>query len=153
MEGNFSYDKPLPEEKREDRKSTEKHATGGEAIAVGHVVMNEAAFQAFRTGSSTGMSEAWTIARLAGIMGAKQADELVLVSNTFTISGIEMSFETDEDSRKVTVKCEVRTRERSGAATAALVGCGLALLVLVDSLRAIDREMTIEGLQIQRNNR
>jgi cyclic pyranopterin phosphate synthase len=148
METNFSYDKPLPGPDTDQKRSSQTTIEGDEAAAEGHVVMNEAAFQAFITAVDGGMSEAWTVARLAGIMGAKQADELILVSHSCNIAGIEMSFKTDEESNKVTIRCEVRTRERIGAATAAMVGCGLALMGLVNSMRAIDKEMSIEGLHL-----
>jgi len=148
MGTDYSYDKPLPADDRADRRTGQGTIEGGEAVAEGSVKMNEAAFQAFNTASSGGMSEAWTVARLAGIMGAKQADELILVSHSFNITGIEMSYKTDESTKAATVRCEVRTMERIGAATAAMVGCGLALMVLVDSMRAIDGEMSIEGLHL-----
>lgn len=144
----MAYDYSQADEENESGQVKEKD--GGEATAEGSLIMNAAAFQAFMTGSSVGGSEAWTVARLAGIQGAKQADELILVSHSFNITGIEMEYEADEDEKKVLVRCQVRTRERTGSETAALVGCGMALMVLVDSLRAIDRGLKIDGLRIVR---
>ncbi len=148
MYNDYSRERIGDEEKEGAAREPENQ--GGEATCEGRVVMNSAAFQAFMTGSASGTSEAWTIARLAGILGAKQADEHILVSHSFNIAGIEMEYEADEENNRVTVRCHVRTKERTGAETAALVGCGMALMVLVDSLRAIDRGMTIDGLRIVR---
>ena len=144
----MAYDYSRVDEETE--KKPDKEKVGGQAAAEGSVIMNSAAFQAFMTGSSVGGSEAWTVARLAGIQGAKQADELILVSHSFNISGIELEYSADEEEKKVTVKCQVKTKERTGSETAALVGCGMALMVLVDSMRAIDRELKIDGLRIVR---
>ena len=130
------------------RKAAE--TPGSQATAAGALVMNSTAFQAFTTGASTGGSEAWTMARLAGIQGAKQADVLILASHSFNIVGIEMGYDADEETNRVTVRCEVRTRERIGAETSALVGCGIALMVLVDALRAMDRSITVEKLRVVR---
>ena len=148
MSYDYSY---VNEETAEKQEKSEKAVdTGGRATAEGSLVMNSTAYQAFMTGSSVGGSEAWTVARLAGIQGAKHADELVLVSQSFNIVGIEMEYEADEEAKKVTVKCQVRTKERIGAETAALVGCGMALMVLVESLRAMDRNLKIDGLRVIR---
>lgn len=133
----------------EEGKKAPAHQ-GAQAAAEGSLVMNSTAFQAFITGASVGSSEAWTMARLAGIQGAKQADELILASHSFNIVGIEMSYDADEENNRVTVRCEVRTRERIGAETSAIVGCGIALMVLVDALRAMDRAATIEQLRVVR---
>jgi cyclic pyranopterin phosphate synthase len=144
----MAYDYSRVEEETENKPGKENE--GGKAAAEGSLIMNAAAFQAFMTGSSVGGSEAWTVARLAAIQGAKQADELILVSHSFNITGIEMEYDANEEEKKITVKCQVRTKERIGAETAALVGCGMALMVLVDSLRAIDRGLKIDGLKIVR---
>lgn len=134
----------------DERRPVQKRVhEGGHALAEGTIKMSEGAFHAFVTGAEVGKSEAWTAARLAGIQGAKQADELVLVSHSFNISALEMRFMQDDDNNRVTIQCDVRTRERTGAETAALVGCGIALMVLVDTLRALDPGITVENLHIK----
>jgi cyclic pyranopterin phosphate synthase len=145
---NYSYSNNEPDE--EKKPGVQVAREGGRAVAEGSVVMNLAAFQAFFTGSAASSSEAWTQARLAGILAAKQADEMVLVSHSVNISGIEMEYTVKEEERRVTVRCDVRTVERVGAETSALVGCGMTLMVLVNSLRAMDRGMSIESLRILR---
>jgi len=145
-----SYGKPVEEEDKKKDKMQKKEI-GGQATAEGYIQLSEAGYQAFISGAHGGPGDAWTVARLAGIMGAKQADELVLVSNSFNLIGIEMEYETDEKLKSVTVRCEVRTLERVGSETAALIGCGLSLMSLVDSLRAIDRNTAVSGLRIKRD--
>ncbi len=146
----MGYDYPYRTDGAEEKTVTARRHEGGEATAEGYMVMNAAAYQAFMTGAEVGGSEVWLVARLAGILAAKQADEHILISHTFNLVAIEMEFETEEDEKKVTVRCLVRTKERTGAETAALVGCGIALMALVDSLRAIDRGLKIENLRILR---
>ncbi len=147
----YDYSYTENNEKREEPKKSVQEV-GGQAIAEGSIRMNAAAFQAFHTGSADGSSEAWSVARLAGIQGAKHADELILVSHSFNIIGIEMEYEADDDEKIITARCQVRTRERMGAETAALVGCGIALMVLVDTLRAVDRSLKIDGLHVVRRD-
>jgi cyclic pyranopterin phosphate synthase len=123
---------------------------GGRAVAEGHIVMNSAAFQAFLTTCAAGGSETWTQVRLAGIQAAKRADELTLIPNSIGLTGIELQYTFNESERKVTIRAEVRTRARISAETAALTSCGIAMITLVNSLRAIDRGMSIENLRILR---
>jgi cyclic pyranopterin phosphate synthase len=136
----------------EDRKATmlQQAREGGKAVAEGSVVMNSAAFQAFLISCGGGGSDIWIQSRLAGILAAKQSDQMMLVSYSADVVTVDLSYSVDEAERRVTLRCELRTRERIGAEMSALVGCGVALLALANSLRAIDRDMAIEGLRIVR---
>ena len=149
MDVVYRYDNPNSENEKEARE-VPRIQTGDRAVAEGSVVMNEAAFTAFVSGAGEGRSDAWTVARIAGIQGAKRADELILISYTYNINKIEMDYRVDNDSKKVTVVCEVTVTERVGAEAAALVGCSTALMSLVNSLRVVDREMRIDGLKVRR---
>jgi cyclic pyranopterin monophosphate synthase len=113
--------------------------------------MNSAAFQAFLTSSGAGGSDTWIQGRLAGILASKTADQAMLITHSINVTGIDLSYTVNETERKVTVRCEVRTKERIGAETSAMLACGTTLMVLANSLRVIDRDMTIEGLHVVRD--
>ncbi|HDS29975.1 MAG TPA: hypothetical protein ENN67_02910 [Firmicutes bacterium] len=135
----------------DERLSVQKKTPEGDrAIAEGTIKMTEGAYYAFVTGAEIGKSEAWTTARLAGIQGAKKADELMLVRHSFSISALDIRYSVDENEHRVTLQCEARIKERTGAETVALVGCGMSLMVLADALRAIDSNIQIEMLHILR---
>jgi cyclic pyranopterin monophosphate synthase len=132
-----------------DRKELIKpNLEAGEAVSEGVVALSPTAFQAFLERSAEGASDIWALSKLSGVMGAKQADERLLVPYIFNITGVDLSYKADESTHKITVTCVVRTKERISAASAALVGCGMALMTLVNSLRSIDREISIENLRV-----
>jgi cyclic pyranopterin monophosphate synthase len=146
----YMYDDDHFEEKKETASLTSVRE-GGRSIAEGSVIMNSGAFQAFMTNCSSGASDTWTQANMAGILAAKQADILLPIPYSVSLNSVEMSFTTNEEERRVTVKCDVRTKERIGAESCALAGCGIALMFLVNRYRAIDKAMSIEGLRILRD--
>jgi len=72
--------------------------------------------------------------------------------DAFDIGNIEINYEaTEEDENRVTIRCHVRTMERTGSETPALIGCGIALMTVVDTLRAVDRNLVINELRIVRD--
>jgi cyclic pyranopterin monophosphate synthase len=146
----YLYDDDHSDDKKE-AAATQIVREGGRAVAEGSVIMNSGAFQGFMTNCSAGASDIWTQARLAGILAAKQADILLPIPYSVSLSGVDMQYTVNEDERRVTIKCDVRTKERIGAESSALAGCGIALMVLVNSYRAIDKAMSIEGLKILRD--
>ena len=146
----YLYDNDSAEDKKES-SVPQIIRDGGKAIAEGSVVMNSAAFQAFMTNCSAGGNETWTHARLVGILAAKRADDMLAAPFSVSISGVDMQYSVNDGERRITVKCEVRTKERIGGETSALVGCGVVLMSLVNGLRAIDKVMSVEGLRILRD--
>lgn len=145
MSNGYDYNRDSDEDSGKKSKVEE----GDRAVASGTLQLNDTAYSAFISGSLEGSSEAWSVARLSGIQGAKKADELILVSYSYNIRRIEMDYETDEEVKSVTVTCSVRIAERIGAETAALVGCGTALMALADKLSVVDRKVRITDLHVE----
>lgn len=86
------------------------------------------------------------IARVAGIMGAKRTPELLPLCHPLPLSRLEVDFTPDKEESAVFCRVTAETVARTGVEMEALTGVQVALLTIYDMCKAVDREMTIEGV-------
>lgn len=87
-------------------------------------------------------------AELAGIMAAKRTADLIPLCHPLPLSKVKVTIEPDEAMPGFRIVCEVRTTAQTGVEMEALTGASVACLTLFDMLKAIDRNMTIDGLRV-----
>ena len=77
------------------------------------------------------------MARLAGIMGAKQTPSLIPLCHPLAISGVTVDLTVADDS--VDIMATVRTTDRTGVEMEALTAVSVAALTVVDMVKAVDK--------------
>jgi cyclic pyranopterin phosphate synthase len=90
--------------------------------------------------------EALAVARVAGIMGAKQTSALVPLCHPLPISSATIDFEPGDTS--VRIVATVKTTGVTGVEMEALTAASVAALTLYDMIKAVDRGATITDLQV-----
>ena len=90
--------------------------------------------------------DALTTAQLAGIMAAKRTSELIPLCHPLPLSGIEVSLEVGEGV--VEIVASVETIAQTGVEMEALTAVAVAGLTVYDMAKAIDKEMTIDGITL-----
>lgn len=91
--------------------------------------------------------DAYAVARLAGIQGAKRTAELVPLAHPLPIDRVEVEVVAADDG--VEIRSEVVTTARTGAEMEALVACSLAALALYDMVKAIERGAVVTALRLE----
>ncbi len=86
------------------------------------------------------------VARIAGIMGAKRAGELIPLCHPLGLSRVALELEAGEDHVRVQATCEVQGQ--TGVEMEALTAVSVALLTIYDMCKAVDRGMRIEGVRL-----
>jgi cyclic pyranopterin phosphate synthase len=87
------------------------------------------------------------VARLAGIMAAKQTPQLIPLCHAISVSAVEMQFQfVDIDS--IQIEATVRSSGQTGAEMEALTAVTVAALTVYDMCKSVDREMRIERVQL-----
>jgi len=87
------------------------------------------------------------VARLAGIMGAKQTANLIPLCHPLALDAASIDFEfVDED--KLEIQARVQVTARTGVEMEALSAVLIAALTVYDMCKAVDREMTIGPAQL-----
>lgn len=88
------------------------------------------------------------IARLAGIMGAKQTADLIPLCHPLPITKVSLDLETDPAIPGVRITATVKTSGQTGVEMEALTAASTAALTVYDMLKAVDRGMEIGGLRV-----
>ncbi len=81
------------------------------------------------------------VARLAGIMAAKQTAGLIPLCHPLGLDHVDVTAELTDDG--VTVTCEAVCTGRTGVEMEALTGVSIALLTVYDMCKAVDKNMRI----------
>ncbi len=87
-----------------------------------------------------------TVAKIAGIQAAKRTDELIPFCHSLPLSGVELSFEVQENA--IQIHATVSTTARTGVEMEALTAVAVAALTVYDMCKAVDQEMVIGELRV-----
>lgn len=88
------------------------------------------------------------VAQVAGIMAAKRTGEFIPMCHPLMLTSITMDFFPQEERSCVEVQATVRLVGKTGVEMEALVAVSTAALTIYDMCKAIDRGMTITGIQL-----
>ena len=124
-----------------------KAETARVAIAEGSVVMQAATLAIVRDGEAK-KGDVLGTARLAGIMAAKRAHELIPLCHPLLLTKISVDLSIDETLPGVRVRAEVRLTGKTGVEMEALTAVSVACLTVYDMVKAVDRAMHIEGVRL-----
>ena len=125
----------------------DKAATSRSAKASGRVLMGQAAFDA-ATERQTKKGDPLAIAELAGIMAAKRTADLIPLCHPLPLSKVTVSISPIEGETALSVIAEVRTTGQTGVEMEALTAVSVACLTLYDMLKAVDKAITIDAIQL-----
>ena len=117
------------------------------AIAEGRVIMQPETLAIVRQGDAK-KGDVLGTARLAGIMAAKRTHELIPLCHPLLISKVAVDLEIDEALPGVRVRAEVKMKGQTGVEMEALTAVSVACLTVYDMVKAVDRGMRIEGIQL-----
>jgi cyclic pyranopterin phosphate synthase len=93
--------------------------------------------------------DALAVARVAGIMAAKNTSRAIPLCHPIFISGCHLDFEIDEEKGTLTAICRVLTDSQTGVEMEALSGVSGALLTVYDMCKSIDKGMVIGPIWLQ----
>lgn len=123
-----------------------KQPTERRAVASARVLMSHATIEAVRA-HRTPKGDPLEVARLAGIMAAKRAAELIPLCHTLPLSHVEVRAElTDEGVR---LEAEAATTAQTGVEMEALTAVTIAALTVYDMCKAIEKGITITDIRLE----
>jgi len=124
----------------------DKPVTAREATASGRVLVSTAVVGLLR-GEGVPKGDALAVARLAGIMGAKQTPALIPLCHPLAISGVRVDLAVADDAVEITAR--VRTTDRTGVEMEALTAVSVAALTVVDMVKAVDKGAVITDVRVE----
>jgi len=123
-----------------------KDVTARTATASGRVLVSERVVELLR-GEGVPKGDALAVARLAGIMGAKQTPTLIPLCHPLAISGVTVDLAVGDAS--VDITATVRTTDRTGVEMEALTAVSVAALTVVDMVKAVDKAAVITDVRVE----
>jgi cyclic pyranopterin phosphate synthase len=117
------------------------------AVAEGYVFMSTETLTLIRQGQMK-KGDVLTVARIAGIMGAKRTSELIPLCHPIALSKIAVDLWLDEEKCAVGIRAMAKTIGKTGVEMEALTGVMTAALTIYDMAKAVDREMRIGEVRL-----
>ena len=126
---------------------SEKAITDREAVAIGTIKVSRECFDAIKYGTAK-KGDVLSVARIAGIMGAKKTSELIPLCHILNLTKVAIEFKMNEDQLEVEAVCTVKVSGQTGVEMEALTGVSVALLTIYDMCKAIDKRMEIGAIYL-----
>jgi len=87
------------------------------------------------------------VARIAGIQGAKRTAELIPLCHPLRVTSVDVTLRADAPGQ-VEIEALVRAFDRTGVEMEALVAATTAALTVYDMIKAVDRWVVIEKVEL-----
>jgi cyclic pyranopterin monophosphate synthase len=124
-----------------------KDATERSAEARGTVFMEKATLERIMAGGIE-KGDVLSVARLAGIMGAKRTPDLIPLCHPLALQSVAVDLAPDPDRSAIDIVATCKVTGRTGVEMEALTAVAVAALTVYDMCKAIDRGMRIADIRL-----
>ena len=124
-----------------------KPATGRRAVAAGQITMAGETLEKIRSGGF-GKGDVLAVARIAGIMGAKQTASLIPLCHPLGLDHVALALALDDDLPGVNITATCQVTSRTGIEMEAMTAVSVAALTIYDMCKAVDRSMQIGAIRL-----
>ena len=126
---------------------SDKDVTDREATAAGSVIMAPETAQLIAAGGVE-KGDVLTVARLAGIMGAKRTPDLIPLCHPLVLDSIQVTLSLDTARNAVDIRATCRVKGRTGVEMEAMTAVAVAALTIYDMCKAVDRSMRLTEIRL-----
>jgi cyclic pyranopterin phosphate synthase len=117
------------------------------AEAEGTVRMSPEAFELVAA-QAISKGDVLAVAEVAGTMGAKRAGDLIPLCHPIVLDLVQVEARLEPELPGVRITALAKATGRTGVEMEALTAVAVACLTVYDMVKAVDRAMTIEGVQL-----
>jgi cyclic pyranopterin monophosphate synthase len=126
---------------------SDKEITERSAEAKGSVIMQPETLAMIREGGVK-KGDVLSVARLAGIMGAKRTPDLIPLCHPLALTSVKVDLTLDEARCAVDITATCKLQGRTGVEMEALTAVAVAALTVYDMCKAVDRGMRITEVRL-----
>ena len=126
-----------------------KDSTDREAVARGSINMQPETLALIKANSMK-KGDVLGVARIAGIMAAKNTSGLIPLCHPLPLSHVAVDFEFDDNANAISITGTAKTTGKTGVEMEALTAVSIAALTIYDMCKAVDRAMRIDGVRLVR---
>jgi cyclic pyranopterin monophosphate synthase len=125
-----------------DKAETERTAT-----AKGSVIMQPATLALIKDGGVK-KGDVLSVARLAGIMGAKKTPDLIPLCHPLALTSVQVDLTLDEARNAIDITATCKLVGKTGVEMEALTAVSVAALTVYDMCKAVDKGMQIVDIRL-----
>jgi cyclic pyranopterin monophosphate synthase len=122
-----------------------KEVTERRAVAEASVSMSDVLVDSIVAGELP-KGDVLAVARVAGIMAAKKASDLIPLCHPIPIDSVEISLEPT--GHGILVVASVTTTDRTGVEMEAMTAASVAALTIYDMVKGVERGVTVESVRL-----
>eukprot|EP01134_Creolimax_fragrantissima_P001420 CFRG1420T1 len=130
---------------------TNKLETTRVALAESFVELNRETYERVRD-NTMNKGDVLTVAKLAGIMGAKRTADLIPLCHPLMLSKVRVDLSLDETTHSIRIQSEVKTRGSTGVEMEALTAVSIAGLTVYDMCKAMGHQISITNTRLMRKS-
>ncbi len=117
------------------------------AVAKGAITMMPETLALIQEGG-VAKGDVLSVARLAGIMGAKRTPDLIPLCHPLALSSVKVELTPDPDRATIDIAATCKVVAATGVEMEALTAVAVAALNVYDMCKAVDRGMTIGDIRL-----
>ena len=126
---------------------SDKGFTNRVATAAGSVEMKSATMKLIEEGGLK-KGDVVSVARLAGILGAKKTPELIPLCHPLALQKINVEITLDPTRNAVDIEATCKVNGQTGVEMEALTAVSVAALTIYDMCKAVDRNMRLTNIRL-----
>ena len=124
-----------------------KEVTERVATAQGSVLMQPATIALIRQGGIK-KGDVLSVARLAGIMGAKKTPDLIPLCHPLSLSSVTVDLSVDAARNAIDITATCKLTGKTGVEMEALTAVSVAALTVYDMCKAVDKGMRLTDIRL-----
>ena len=128
---------------------SEKRPTQRRAVATGRIRMAADTLAKIVAGDAP-KGDVLGVARIAGIQGGKRTGDLIPLCHMLPGASVSVTLDVDPALPGIVVRAEANVSGQTGVEMEALTAASIALLTVYDMAKALDRDMVIEQVRLER---
>ena len=125
-----------------DKDITERTATAAGTVTMASETMKLIVDGGVKKG------DVLSVARLAGIMGAKKTPDLIPLCHPLALTSVKVELTCDTERNAVDISATCKLKGRTGVEMEALTAVSVAALTVYDMCKAVDRGMKLENIRL-----
>jgi len=130
---------------------SEKKITNRIAIAFGAISVSKEIFQQIKLNTNK-KGDILTVAKIAGIMAAKNTANLIPLCHGIKLDDIQIDFTMNEKENFISCRAQVKCSEKTGVEMESLTAVSISLLTIYDMCKAISKDMLIYDIKLEKKD-
>ena len=126
-----------------------KDSTDRLAIATARVFLNEKTYKMVQN-SEIEKGDVLTVAKVAGIMAAKNTSNMIPMCHPINLISIEIDFVMDDKTHTIEIRTLAKLNAKTGVEMEALTGASVAALTIYDMCKAVQKDIEIGEIKLLR---